>query len=320
MISLTACKIYVTMSDMDRYYSFNKYAHEKFGCKIYKLALSGGMTCPNRDGTLGTRGCIFCSEGGSGDFAQPPCASVAGQIEKAKSKVAGKTGENAKFIAYFQSYTNTYAPLEKLKTLFSAAIKPDCIAALSVATRPDCLPEEVVEYLSGLNKIKPVFVELGLQTIHEKTADYIRRGYSLSVFDAAVKRLKAAKLNVVVHIILGLPGESRDDMLETVRYVGKSGADGIKLQLLYVLRDTDLCADYEKGLFRTLEKDEYIDILGDSINILPENMVIHRLTGDAPKKLLVSPLWSADKKAVLAAIYRTFEQKNIMQGSEYENC
>ena len=316
---MTAGKIYATMTDMDRYYSFNNYAREKFGCKTYKLALSGGMTCPNRDGTLGTRGCIFCSEGGSGDFAQPLCASVAEQIERAKSKIAGKIGENAKFIAYFQSYTNTYAPLGKLKTLFSAAVEPDCVAALSVATRPDCLPEEVVEYLSGLNKIKPVFVELGLQTVHEKTAEYIRRGYPLHVFDDAVKRLKSAGINVVVHVILGLPGESRADMLETVRYVGKCGADGIKLQLLHVLRGTDLCTDYEKGLFQTLERDEYIDILGDAINILPKNIIIHRLTGDAPKKLLVSPLWSADKKAVLAAIYRAFEQKNVIQGSKCEN-
>ena len=176
-----------------------------------------------------------------------------------------------------------------------------------------------MEYLSELNKIKPVFVELGLQTIHEKTAEYIRRGYPLPVFDDAVKRLKAAGINVVVHVILGLPGESRADMLETVRYVGNSGTDGIKLQLLHVLRGTDLCADYEKGLFGTLERDEYIDILGDAINILPKNVVIHRLTGDAPKKLLVSPLWSADKKAVLAAIYRAFGQKNVMQGSKYEN-
>lgn len=313
---LTACKIYATMTAMDRYYSFNNFAREKFGCKTYKLALSGGMTCPNRDGTLGTRGCIFCSEGGSGDFAEPPCDDVLEQIEKAKSRVKQKIGDNAKFIAYFQSYTNTYAPLEKLKTLFSAAIEPDCVAALSVATRPDCLPEEVVEYLSKLNKIKPVFVELGLQTIHEKTADYIRRGYALPVFDDALKRLKTAGINVVAHVILGLPGESRGDMLDTVRYVGKSGADGIKLQLLHVLRGTDLCADYEKGLFKTLEKDEYIDIIGEAINILPKSTVIHRLTGDAPKKLLVAPLWSADKKAVLAAMYRSFEQKNVIQGSK----
>lgn len=301
---------------MDRYYSFNKYAREKFGCKTYKIALSGGMTCPNRDGTKGTRGCIFCSEGGSGDFAQPFCGDISRQIDGAISKVSAKAGENAKFIAYFQSFTNTYATLEKLESLFLPAISDRRIAALSVATRPDCLPSEVIDLLARLNAIKPVFVELGLQTVHPETARYIRRGYELPVFDRAVCSLKSAKINVVAHLILGLPGESRSDMLESVAYVGKSGCDGVKLQLLHVLRGTDLCRDYENGLFRALERDEYVDILGDAINLLPKNVVIHRLTGDAPKKLLIAPAWSADKKAVLAAIYRSFENKNVMQGSK----
>lgn len=302
-------------SHMDRYYAFNKYAREKFGCKTYKIALSGGMTCPNRDGTLGTRGCIFCSEGGSGDFAENLAPDTDTQIKNAIARVSKKAGERAKFIAYYQSYTNTYAPTERLKDLFLPVVLRNEIVALSVGTRPDCLPDDVISLLKNLNEIKPVFVELGLQTIHDSTAKYIRRGYALPVFDNAVKRLKAANLNVVVHLILGLPGESRSDMLESVDYVGKCGADGIKLQLLHVLRGTDLCSDYEKGHFRTLGMDEYIAIVGDAINILPENMVIHRLTGDAPKKLLVAPLWSADKKAVLAAIYRAFESKNVRQGS-----
>ena len=301
---------------MDRYYSFNKYAREKFGCKTYKIALSGGMTCPNRDGTKGTRGCIFCSEGGSGDFAQPFCGDISRQIDGAISKVSAKAGENAKYIAYFQSFTNTYATLEKLESLFLPAISDRRIAALSVATRPDCLPSDVVDLLARLNAIKPVFVELGLQTVHPETARYIRRGYELPVFDRAVCSLKSAGINVVAHLIMGLPGESRSDMLESVAYIGKSGCDGVKLQLLHVLRGTDLCRDYENGLFRALERDEYVDILGDAINLLPKNVVIHRLTGDAPKKLLIAPAWSADKKAVLAAIYRSFESKNVMQGSK----
>lgn len=301
---------------MNRYYSFNDYAREKFGRKIYKIALSGGMTCPNRDGKTGYKGCIFCS-GGSGDFAEPLVTTAEEQINGAIARVEKKAGENAGYMAYYQSYTNTYAPIEKMKSLFLPVVENDKISALSVATRPDCLPEDVIGFLAELNAKKPVFVELGLQTIHEKTAEYIRRGYPLAVFDDALKRLKSAGLNVVVHVILGLPGESTADMLQTVDYVGKSGADGIKLQLLHVLKGTDLCADYDKKLFKTLEMNDYIDILGEAINILPEHIVIHRLTGDAPKKLLVAPLWSADKKAVLAAIYRAFEQKNIIQGSKY---
>ena len=300
---------------MNRYYSFNDYAREKFGRKIYKIALSGGMTCPNRDGKIGYKGCIFCS-GGSGDFAEPLITTAEEQIKSAIARVEKKAGANAAYMAYYQSYTNTYAPTEKLKALFLPVIENDNIAALSVATRPDCLPDDVIGFLAELNEKKPVFVELGLQTVHEKTAEYIRRGYPLAVFDDAVKRLKAAGLNVVVHIILGLPGESTADMLETVDYVGKSGADGIKLQLLHVLKGTDLCADYENKSFKTLEMSDYIDILGEAVNILPKNIVIHRLTGDAPKKLLVSPKWSADKKAVLAAIYREFERKNVIQGSK----
>lgn len=285
------------------YNSFNKEMKRRFGYKIYKLALSGGMTCPTRDGTLGTRGCIFCSAHGSGDFAAPKCESIAAQIESAK-KLVRKKAKDAKYIAYFQDYTNTYAPVEYLRELFYSAIEPDDIVALSIGTRPDCLPNDVIELLSELNKIKPVFVKLGLQTIHPQTAEYIRRGYDLPVFDKAVEDLSANGIEVVVHVILGLPGETREMMLQTVDYVGKSRAKGIKLQLLHVLNGTDLAEDYRQGRFKTLDMDIYIDILIECLRILPPDMIIHRLTGDGAKRDLIAPMWSADKKRVLNEINR----------------
>lgn len=284
-----------------KYYSLNKYLRETFGDKVYKISLNAGFTCPNRDGKIGTRGCIFCSQGGSGDFAESPDLSITEQIEKGKEKVAGKI-KSGKYIAYFQAYTNTYAPLEELRKKYYEAINHKDIVALSVATRPDCLGDDVLKLLEEINNIKPVFVELGLQTIHQKTAEYIRRGYTLDVYDQAVKKLKQAGINTVVHIILGLPGETKADMLETVRYVCQSGIDGIKLQLLYVLKNTDLEKDYHAGKFRVLEFDEYLDILKSCVDIIPENIVIHRLTGDGAKKDLIAPMWSADKKKVLNAI------------------
>ena len=291
----------------------NDEMREKFGGKVYKLALEGGFTCPNRDGTCGTLGCIFCL-GGSGDFAEKPCGSVTEQIERAKARVAHKN-KGGKYIAYFQSYTNTYAPAEQLRRLFTEAIAHPDICALSVATRPDCLPDEVIELLSELNTKKPVWVELGLQTVHPATAEYIRRGYELSVFDSAVARLKAVGIYVVVHMIIGLPGESPKMIAQTAEYIGKSGADGIKLQLLHVLCGTDLAADYEAGLFRTLEPDEYIAVLEECIRRIPPEMTVHRLTGDGSKKHLIAPLWSADKKRVLNAINSAFARDNIEQGS-----
>lgn len=283
------------------YYSLNRYLRERFGCKVYKISLNGGFTCPNRDGTLGTRGCIFCSAGGSGDFAESPELSITRQIEKGKERVKNKI-KSGKYIAYFQAFTNTYAPVETLRAKFSEAINHPDIVMLSVATRPDCLPEEVIELFKELNRIKPVYVELGLQTIHEKSAEYIRRGYKLECYDNAVKRLKAAGIEVVCHIILGLPGETKRDMLQSVDYACKSGIDGIKLQLLHVLRGTDLAKDYEEGKFSVLTMDEYLDILKSCLEIIPKNIVIHRLTGDGAKKDLIAPLWSADKKRVLNAI------------------
>lgn len=283
------------------YYSFNQYLKEKFGCKVYKICINAGFTCPNRDGTLGARGCIFCSAGGSGDFAESAALSVTEQIEKGKTHIKNKI-KSGKYIAYFQAFTNTYAPVETLRKKFTEVINHPDIVMLSVATRPDCLPEEVIELLKELNQIKPVSVELGLQTIHEKTAVYIRRGYPLACYDSAVKRLKAADIDTVCHIILGLPGESEQEMLESVEYVCKSGINGIKLQLLHVLRGTDLAADYAAGKFEVLTMEEYLKIIKKCLEIIPKNIVIHRLTGDGAKKDLIAPLWSADKKKVLNAI------------------
>lgn len=283
------------------YYSFNQYLKDTFGCKVYKISINAGFTCPNRDGTLGTRGCIFCSKGGSGDFAESSSLSVTEQIESGKQRVSKKI-KSGKYIAYFQAFTNTYAPVEVLAEKYCEAINHPDIVGISIATRPDCLGEEVLTLLSEINKIKPVFVELGLQTIHEKTAEYIRRGYPLSVYDNAVKALKAAGINTVVHLIIGLPNESREEMLESVEYACKSGADGIKLQLLHILKGTDLADDYLSGKFETLSMEEYLSIIKDCIKIIPKNVVIHRLTGDGPKKDLIAPLWSADKKSVLNAL------------------
>ncbi len=298
------------------YYSLNEYLKKTFGQKVYKLSLNGGMTCPNRDGTLSDKGCIFCSRGGSGEFASDAELSVTNQIESAKARVSDKI-KTGKFIAYFQAYTNTYAPVDYLERIFTEAINNPCIVALSVATRPDCLPEDVLELLFSLNKIKPVWVELGLQTIHPETAAYIRRCYDLNVYDNAVKELKSRGIKVITHIILGLPFESRKDMIESVFYAGRV-SDGIKLQLLHVLRDTDLASEYAVGRFKTLSMEEYIDILCDCVEILPKNVVIHRLTGDGDKRLLLSPKWSGDKKRVLNTINREFTRRNIVQGSRTE--
>lgn len=289
------------------YLSFNKYLKDKFGQKVYKISLDGGFTCPNRDGKAGTRGCIFCSKGGSGDFAESREMSITEQIESGKKKVEKKI-KSGKYIAYFQAFTNTYAPVEMLRQKYEEAINHPDIVALSIATRPDCLGDDVLSLLDEMNKIKPVFVELGLQTVHQKSAKYIRRGYDLSVYDKAVRDLKKIGVNVVVHVILGLPNESENDMLETVKYVCESGANGIKLQLLHVIDGTDLAKDYEKGLFKTLEFDEYVNLIVKCVKIIPKDIVIHRLTGDGAKKDLIAPLWSADKKRVLNAINKALRE------------
>ena len=290
-------------------YTLNQYLHDIFGQKLYKIALDGGFTCPNRDGTIDTRGCIFCSGAGSGEFAGDRTMSVTQQIEKGRERVAGKI-KDGRYIAYFQAFTNTYAPVEKLRSLYMEAISHRDIAVLSIATRPDCLPGDVLELLCECNKIKPVWVELGLQTIHPATARYIRRGYPLSVYDGAVNRLKAIGIEVIAHVMLGLPGETRQDMLDTVSYVGKSHADGIKLQLLHVIKGTDLEKDYLEGKFETLAFESYVQLVADCIALLPKNMVIHRMTGDGDKRTLVAPMWSADKKRVLNAIKMAVSQKD----------
>ena len=299
------------------YRSFNQAMKERFGTKVYKLALDGGMTCPNRDGTIGRRGCIFCSDVGSGEFAAPQCGDISAQIAVAKARVT-KKNPNGKYIAYFQSFTNTYAPVAYLEQLFHRAMDPEGIIALSIATRPDCLDEEVLDLLAKLNREKPIWVELGLQTIHPESARYIRRGYDLPVYDRAVSALKARRLEVITHVILGLPGESREDMVATARYVGHSGADGIKLQLLHVLEGTDLDQDYRAGRVSPLTLEEYIGILEDCLAVLPPEMVIHRLTGDGAKKTLLAPLWSADKKRVLNAIRTAFARDHVRQGSRWQ--
>lgn len=289
-----------------KYTSLNQYLKNRFGTKIYKIALDGGFTCPNRDGTLGTRGCIFCSKGGSGDFAENRELSIYDQIEQGKRKVAGKI-KDGKYIAYFQAFTNTYASVDRLESLYMQAIEHEDIVALSIGTRPDCLSDEVIELLERLNKIKPIFVELGLQTIHEDSAEYIRRGYELSVYDDSVRRLHKAGLNVVTHLIIGLPNETKDDMLKSVEYVCNV-TDGIKLQLLHILKGTDLEEQYNDGKIKVLTLDEYCDIICDCIKIIPKNVVVHRLTGDGAKKDLIAPLWSADKKNVLNTLNKRINE------------
>lgn len=298
---------------MERYYSLNNYLRETFGVKLYKIALDGGFGCPNRDGTIASGGCIFCSGAGSGDFAEGAAEDVCAAIERAKKRVERKN-PGGRYIAYFQSYTSTHGPLEKMRRLFHQAIEHPDVAVLSIATRPDCLGDEVMALLRELNKIKPVWVELGLQTIHAETARYIRRGYDLPVYDDAVRKLKEAGIYVITHMIIGLPGESAGMIFDTARYIGASGADGIKLQLLHVLENTDLAADFRAGKFSALSLEEYLPLLSGCIERLPKTVCIHRLTGDGAKKELLAPLWSGDKKRVLNTINKYFADNDVMQG------
>ncbi len=285
--------------------TMNDYCRRTFGKKLYKLSLDGGFTCPNRDGSLGVGGCMFCSAGGSGEFTGRG-GDLDAQIEDAKRRVAAKNRDGG-YIAYFQSFTNTYAPVETLRETFLPVIERPEIDVLSVATRPDCLEPEKVALLRELSAIKPVWVELGLQTTKEESARYIRRGYGTPVYDDAVRRLKDAGLYVITHVILGLPGETVADMQATVRHAVAAGTDGIKLQLLHVLRGTDLCADFEAGKFQTMSLDEYVAVLKAVLPLIPDDVTVHRLTGDGDKKTLVSPLWSGDKKRVLNRIRRELE-------------
>lgn len=304
-----------------RYLSLDYYLKQEFGEKLYKLSLNGGMTCPNRDGTLGERGCIFCSRGGSGDFAPDASLPIDEQIAAAKKLVAKKhTGSS--FIAYFQAYTNTYAPCSYLRRIFTEAISHPDIRVLSIATRPDCLGGDVLELLGVLNRVKPVWVELGLQTIHETTARFIRRGYGLPVFEQAVSALRARGIQVITHVILGLPGEEESHMLATVRYLNKMDIQGIKLQLLHILKDTDLADYYHRQPFHVLSMEEYLKVTGRCIAALRPDIVIHRLTGDGPKPLLIAPAWSAGKRRVLNRMQAYLKENDIWQGKEYnyDNC
>lgn len=295
------------------YRSLDYMLRERFGEKVYKVTLNGGMSCPNRDGTLGTRGCIFCSEGGSGDFAADVSLSVTEQIESQIALLSAKRPIQ-KYIAYFQAYTNTYAPVEYLRKIFKEAMSHPGIVALSVGTRPDCLGEEVLDLLEELNRIKPVWIELGLQTIHEKTVQYIRRGYRLSCFDQAVENLRKRNIEVIVHTILGLPGESREEILETMRYLNKKDIQGIKLQLLHVLKGTDLAYDYLAGRFHVYEREEYLALLIECLENLDPEIVIHRITGDGPKDLLIAPLWASRKREVLNLLHHQMKEQNSYQG------
>lgn len=296
---------------MSGYYSLNQYLKETFGEKVYKLSLDIGVTCPNRDGTLDTRGCIFCLQGSS-HFASK-CENIQKKIENAKELVSKKT-KAQKFIAYFQSYTNTYGDINYLENVFTQTINRDDIVAISVATRPDCLPDSVLKMLEKLNKIKPVWVELGLQTSNEESALYIRRCYKNEVYADAVEKLNKLGINVITHIILGLPGETVTDMKNSVDFAVKCGTRGIKLQLLHVLEGTDLCDNYNSGEFQVMSLEEYMYVLFECIKIIPKDVVIHRITGDAPKKFLVAPKWSGDKKFVMNTINRELKLRNINQG------
>lgn len=302
--------------DEKRYYSLDYYLKQTYGEKLYKIALDGGMTCPNRDGTLGVRGCIFCSAGGSGDFAGDRRTSITEQIEAGKAQSIRKHNGSS-YIAYFQAYTNTYAPVSYLRSVFTEAINHPDIRILSIATRPDCLNDDVLALLAELNKKKPVWVELGLQTIHEETAQFIRRGYKLPVFEDALRKLRKIGITVIVHTILCLPGESREMMLDTIRYLNTQDIQGIKLQLLHILKHTDLADYYEKHPFHLPSREEYYELLGMCICSLRPDIVIHRLTGDGPKQLLVAPLWTGNKRQVLNGMQRYFKEQNIWQGKEF---
>ena len=301
---------------MTPYNTLNESLQNRFGEKLYKLTLNIGCTCPNRDGKLGNRGCIFCSAGGSGEFAGDPSRSVTEQIEAGIRSLKGKRPAS-RYIAYFQAYTNTYAPVDYLKKVYQEALNHPKIAALSIATRPDCLPPEVLSLLSDLNRKKPVWIELGLQTIHESTAAFIRRGYPLPVFHQAVEALHARDLEIIVHVILGLPGETKDMMLDTIRHLNTLPIQGIKLQLLHILKHTDLASYYQETSFHTLTLEEYTDLVISCLEICRPDLIIHRLTGDGPKDLLIAPTWSTKKRQVLNTIQKELKQRNTWQGKHY---
>lgn len=304
-----------------RYYSLDYYLKNTFGEKVYRLSLNGGMTCPNRDGTLGTHGCIFCSAGGSGDFAAAPAISVAKQLEMAKEQILGKLIYRQiacrKFIAYFQAYTNTYAPVPYLRKLFTEALSQPDVAVLSIATRCDCLSDEILDLLEELNTQKPVWIELGLQTMHDTSLAYLRTGYTRMQYESAVYALHARGISVITHLILGLPNETPDMMRASVAYCAKLPIQGIKLQLLHILKNTELGAQYQKAPFPLFTLEEYCNFIAECIAMLPPDIVIHRLTGDGPRSLLLAPLWSTDKKRVLNTIQKALKEQDLWQGKYF---
>lgn len=303
--------------DNKRYYSLNEYCKQTFGDKVYRLSLNGGMTCPNRDGSLSFGGCTFCSEGGSGDFAATYDISISAQLAEAKTRIQQKT-DCHKFIAYFQAYTNTYAPLSHLRRIYTEALQEPEVVALSIGTRCDCLDEDVLNLLEELSHIKPIWIELGLQTIHNETHSHLNTHTTVELFDEAVKKLHSRNLSVIAHVILGLPDETKEMMLETVSHVASLPVSGIKLQLLHILKGTKLAFEYEAEPFPLFELEEYCDFVIDCLEILPPDMVIHRLTGDGPRKLLVAPLWSTDKKRVLNTIAKRMKERYTWQGRLYK--
>lgn len=299
-----------------RYHSLNYEFKTTFGTKVIKLSLDGGFTCPNRDGTVGSRGCIFCSEEGSGEFTANRILSISEQIDEQKEFLS-KKWPKGKYIAYFQNFTNTYSSIEDLRRKYEEALSKEDVVGLAIATRADCLPEEVLDLLSELNKKTYLWVELGLQTIHEKTAKFIRRGYDLSVYNKGIEELKKRNIKVVTHLIFGLPGESKEDISETVKYIANTNTWGVKFHLLYIQKDTDLYEYYKSSPFYILSKEEYISIVCDSIEMLPSNMVIHRLTGDGKKGLLIEPKWSLNKLGVLSGIDMELKRRGSHQGIKY---
>ena len=305
---------------MVRYCSLNEFCKNTFGEKVYRLSLNGGCTCPNRDGAFGTGGCTFCSEGGSGDFAASYNVSVSAQLAEAKARIQKKT-DCRKFIAYFQAYTNTYAPLSHLQRIYTEALSEPDVVALSIGTRCDCLSEEVLNLLEELAHRefqKPIWIELGLQTIHNATHAKLNTHTTVEQFDQAVAALHARGIPVIVHVILGLPGETKEMMLETISHIAQLPVDGIKLQLLHILKGTTLAREYEANPFPLFELEEYCDFVIDCLELLPPHMVIHRLTGDGPRKLLIAPLWSTDKKRVLNTINKRLKERNTWQGRLYD--
>ena len=298
------------------FYSLNQYCRDVFGEKVYRLSLDAGFTCPNRDGTLSHSGCLYCSEGGSGDFASDSSLSIHEQISTAKERITAKSN-CTKFIAYFQAYTNTYGPVSRLRQIFTEAINQADIVALSIATRSDCLDDEIIDLLCELTQQKPFWIDLGLQSIHKVSLDRMNTHTSVEQFDDAVQKLHKCNISVIAHLILGLPGETKEMMLQSVDHVAHSNISGVKLQLLHILKNTPLADIYSREPFKTFELEEYCDFVIDCIERLPSDMVIHRMTGDGPRALLLAPLWSTDKKRVLNTINKKFKERNTWQGRMY---